>query len=42
MTGPISDTIAASLEGIWSKRDGFLNIVDTAGNKVGDTNDRDR
>ncbi len=42
VTGPISDTIAASLEGIWSRRDGFLNIVDTAGSKVGDTNDRDR
>ncbi|MBL8651862.1 MAG: TonB-dependent receptor [Sphingopyxis sp.] len=38
ITGPISDTIAARLDGIWVKRDGFYR--DTANNT--DVNDRDR
>ncbi|WP_260581550.1 TonB-dependent receptor [Sphingopyxis sp. PET50] len=38
ITGPISDTIAARLDGIWVKRDGFLR--DTTNNT--DVNDRDR
>ncbi len=42
VTGPVADGIALSLDGVWSKRDGFYKLVDTAGNKVGDTNDRDR
>jgi len=42
VTGPITDTVAASLEGVWSKRDGFLKMVNAAGAQVGDTNDRDR
>ncbi|MGE4321450.1 MAG: TonB-dependent receptor [Sphingobium sp.] len=42
VTGPISDSIALSLDGVWSKRDGFYKLVDAAGDKVGDTNDRDR
>lgn len=42
VTGPVSETVALSLDGVWSKRDGFLDMVDTAGNKIGDTNDRDR
>lgn len=42
VTGPISDSIALALDGVWSKRDGFYKLVDNAGNKVGDTNDRDR
>ncbi|MFD1106067.1 TonB-dependent receptor [Sphingobium olei] len=42
VTGPISDSIALALDGVWSKRDGFYKLVDTAGNKVGETNDRDR
>lgn len=42
ITGPVSDKLALSLDGVWSKRDGFFDLVDTAGNKVGETNDRDR
>ena len=42
VTGPIADGIALSLDGVWSKRDGFYKLVDTAGATVGDTNDRDR
>ena len=37
-TGPISDTIAARLDGVWMKRDGFLKDV-ISGRRV---NDRDR
>ena len=42
ITGPVSDKLALSLDGVWSKRDGFYDLVDTSGNKVGETNDRDR
>ncbi|EQB02009.1 hypothetical protein L485_09515 [Sphingobium baderi LL03] len=42
ITGPVSDSIALALDGVWSKRDGFYKLVDAAGDKVGDTNDRDR
>lgn len=42
ITGPVSDQLALSLDGVWSKRDGFYDLVDTSGNKVGETNDRDR
>ena len=42
VTGPLSESIAMSLDGVWSKRDGFYDLVDGAGKKVGDTNDRDR
>ncbi|MEC3912859.1 TonB-dependent receptor [Sphingobium sp. CR2-8] len=42
ITGPIADGVALSLDGVWSKRDGFYKLVDGAGNKVGDTNDRNR
>ncbi|MDE0946489.1 MAG: TonB-dependent receptor [Sphingobium sp.] len=42
VTGPVADGIALSLDGVWSKRDGFYTLRDTAGEKVGDTNDRDR
>jgi iron complex outermembrane receptor protein len=42
VTGPISETVAASLEGLYVKRDGFLNVVNPAGQVIGDTNDRDR
>jgi iron complex outermembrane receptor protein len=38
LTGPISDTIAARLDGVWLKRDGFLKDV-ISGRRV---NDRDR
>jgi iron complex outermembrane receptor protein len=42
VTGPVSDSIALALDGVWSKRDGFYKLVDGAGETVGDTNDRDR
>ncbi|MBH1997975.1 MAG: TonB-dependent receptor [Sphingomonadaceae bacterium] len=42
VTGPIADGVALSLDGVWSKRDGFYKLLDTAGNTVGDTNDRNR
>jgi len=42
ITGPVSEQLALSLDGVWSKRDGFFDLVDTSGNKVGETNDRDR
>ena len=42
VTGPVSDAIALRLDGVWSKRDGFMKLVDTSGAKVGETNDRDR
>ena len=38
VTGPITDTIAARLDGVWVKRDGFYK--DTTNNT--DVNDRDR
>lgn len=42
ITGPLTETIAASIDGVYSRRDGFLNIVDGSGAKIGDTNDRNR
>jgi len=42
VTGPVSEKIAASIEGVYVKRDGFLDIVNSAGTVIGDTNDRDR
>ena len=42
ITGPVTDSLALSLDGVWSKRDGFFDLVDTSGDKVGETNDRDR
>ncbi len=42
VTGPLSDAVALRLDGVWSKRDGFMDLVDTSGAKVGETNDRDR
>ena len=38
LTGPISDTVAARLDGVWMKRDGFLKDV-VSGRRI---NDRDR
>jgi outer membrane receptor protein involved in Fe transport len=37
ITGPLSDTIAARLDGVWSKRDGFLKD-DVSGRRVNDRN----
>lgn len=42
VTGPITDKIAARIDGVWSKRDGFYKNVDAAGNELGRINDRDR
>jgi outer membrane receptor protein involved in Fe transport len=43
VTGPISDTIAARLEGVFAKRDGFVKLVSPTGVDTGArTNDRDR
>jgi len=42
VTGPISSTLAASLDGVYVKRDGFLSSVNTNGQEVGRVNDRDR
>jgi outer membrane receptor protein involved in Fe transport len=38
ITGPLSDTVAARLDGVWMKRDGFLKDV-ISGRRI---NDRDR
>ncbi|RXR25938.1 TonB-dependent receptor [Sphingobium fluviale] len=42
VTGPVSEKIALRMDGVWSQRDGFMKLVDAAGNKTGDANDRDR
>nr|WP_087576143.1 TonB-dependent receptor [Sphingomonas sp. CDS-1] len=42
ITGPVTDQLALSLDGVWSKRDGFYDLVNASGGKVGETNDRDR
>jgi outer membrane receptor protein involved in Fe transport len=42
VTGPVSEQLALSLDGVWSKRDGFMDLIDGTGSKVGDANDRDR
>jgi outer membrane receptor protein involved in Fe transport len=42
VTGPISDTLAASIEGVYSRRDGFIDVVDGSGVKIDDTNTRNR
>ena len=42
VTGPITDTIAARLDGVYVKRDGFYDNVTQAGGSEGKVNDRDR
>jgi outer membrane receptor protein involved in Fe transport len=42
VTGPLSDKVAASIDGVFVSRDGFLHMVDATGNRIGDTNDRNR
>lgn len=42
VTGPISETVAASLDGVYSRRNGFLDVADATGAKIGETNDRNR
>lgn len=38
----IEDTLAFRLTGAYRKRDGFVDIIDSAGNSVGDSNDVDQ
>jgi iron complex outermembrane recepter protein len=42
VTGPVSEQVALRLDGVWSKRDGFMKLVDATGTKTGEANDRDR
>ena len=41
-TGPLSDTIAARIDGVYVKRDGFFKVVNAAGPTGERLNDRDR
>jgi outer membrane receptor protein involved in Fe transport len=38
----VKDTLALRLTGAWRERDGFLDVVDRTGRKVGETNDVDQ
>ncbi len=38
----VKDTVALRLTGAWRERDGFLDVVDRTGRKVGETNDVDQ
>jgi outer membrane receptor protein involved in Fe transport len=42
ITGPISDTIAFRIDGVYSRRDGFLEVVNAANGTEEDVNDRNR
>lgn len=42
VTGPLSEQVALSLDGVWQRRDGFMKLVNAAGTKTGESNDRDR
>jgi len=42
ITGPVSEQVALRLDGVWSQRDGFFDLIDGTGAKIGETNDRDR
>ncbi|MDF7773823.1 TonB-dependent receptor [Sphingomonas sp. AOB5] len=42
ITGPLSETVAARLDAVYVKRDGFYENVDAAGNVIDRVNDRDR
>lgn len=43
ISGPLSQTIAARVEGVYAKRDGFARVVNAAGAPTGErVNDRDR
>ncbi|MDB5700621.1 MAG: hypothetical protein JWL66_820 [Sphingomonadales bacterium] len=42
VTGPITDKLAARIDGVYSKRDGFFRNVDAAGNTLNRINNRDR
>ncbi len=38
----VKDTVAVRLSGAWRERDGFLDVVDRTGTKIGETNDVDQ
>ena len=38
----VKDTVAVRLTGAWRERDGFLDVVNRSGTKVGETNDVDQ
>ncbi len=42
ITGPITPTLAASLDAVYVRRDGFYNVVSPSGGTEGDVNDRNR
>jgi iron complex outermembrane recepter protein len=42
ITGPITPTLAASLDAVYVRRDGFYNVVSPTGGTEGDVNDRNR
>ncbi|RYD55893.1 MAG: TonB-dependent receptor [Sphingomonadales bacterium] len=42
VTGPLSETIAARIDGVYVKRDGFYRNVDAAGQTIDRINDRNR
>ncbi|WP_346775475.1 TonB-dependent receptor [Sphingomonas sp. G-3-2-10] len=42
ITGPLSETVAARIDGVYVKRDGFYENVDASGNVIDRVNDRDR
>jgi len=42
VTGPIAETVAARIDGVYVRRDGFYKNVDSSGKTIADINDRNR
>ncbi len=42
VTGPISEQVAFRIDGVYSRRDGFYDVVNPTGGTEGDVNDRNR
>ncbi|HYN46087.1 MAG TPA: TonB-dependent receptor plug domain-containing protein, partial [Allosphingosinicella sp.] len=42
VTGPIGEHVAFRVDGVYSRRDGFYNVVNPTGGTEGDVNDRNR
>lgn len=42
VTGPLSDSIAFRLDGVYVRRDGFYDVINAAGGTEADVNDRNR
>ena len=42
ITGPLTDTLAARLDAVYVRRDGFLTVVNPSGGTEADVNDRNR